>query len=242
MRAPLSPNVLALSLALTLLGCQAGPQPWPGTLQRWGSVREALRDGRTEARVELSHAARPHLYGVGALADLAGEVTVIDGEVWVTEGDPVAPLTTRDATGSATLLALAEVPRWTETPVTEVVPPDALGDWLVARARDAGLDPTRTFPFQVVGGLDPLTLHVIDGQCPHRAAMTGEALDSPPYRWSGSGDDGRVVGLFAPGAAGVLTHANSPLHAHVVLADEPISGHVDSVGLLPGAVLLLPAR
>ncbi len=47
-------------------------------------MREVMRDGHTEPRIRLAEVvARPNAHAVGALSGLSGEVTIVDGDVWV---------------------------------------------------------------------------------------------------------------------------------------------------------------
>ncbi len=217
--------------------------PWRGEIRSWGSLREALRDGRSEARVALADVAREGVWGVGVLEGLAGEITIADGEVWITEGDAASPVTTRTraAEARATALFTAEVAEWQELTVEEAVDPSVLDAYLASRARAVGLDPTRPFPFVVEGALVHLGMHVVAGECPIRARRMGRAMASPAYELHASSVTGRLVGIYASDSSGILCHAGSKSHAHVLLDGDPaLTGHVETVGLAAGSRLRLP--
>jgi acetolactate decarboxylase len=241
--------ILILALAAACRTAPAAPEvaasEWGGELRSWGTLREALREGQVEGRVALADVARKGVYAVGALEDLEGEVTIADGELWITEGDTDAPVTSRpsETDARATLLFAAEVAEWHRVELTEAVEPDDLDAFLAAQARALGLDTARPFPFVVEGGLRDLRLHVIAGECPMRARMTGEELTSPPFELETASAQGRLVGIYAEDAAGVVSHGGSSHHAHVLLEEEgPLTGHVESVALAAGSVLALPRR
>ena len=103
---------LACAFVAGLCACT----PSSGRLYQWGTMKSALRDGKTEARIDLSELTRhPHCYAVGALAGLEGEVVVIDGAAWVTRSDGVTTTTTQalpEHNEAATLLTAAYVPNW----------------------------------------------------------------------------------------------------------------------------------
>src|SRR5687767_5611127 len=92
---------LAAKCAL-LLGCSAGSKlPTSGRSEapaldgsaragaaqgvRWyGALHAIMHEGRTASAVELSAVVPgPHVWGLGALEGLRGEVTVLDDEVWL---------------------------------------------------------------------------------------------------------------------------------------------------------------
>ena len=52
-----------------------------------------------------------------------------------------------------------------------------------------------------------------------------------------------VVGIDAADAAGDVTHMGSDTHMHIIVGHDgrTISGHVESIGVLPGSTLQIPA-
>lgn len=239
-------RVKAGGLAFLLLGCAPAcraPQAaaWDGELASWGTMRAVLRDGDDRARVALVDLARDDIHALGALAGLAGEITIVDGEVWITRGHPERPTTTRGPAGdaAATLLFACEVRAWREIPVEQDVPAAELDAFIERCAARAGLDPTRPFPFQVEGRLTELALHVVADECPLRARARGAPTDAFELRTDAL--DGRLFGIFAPDSAGVVCHAGARNHVHALLETPAVlTGHVESCGLAAGSVLRLP--
>lgn len=233
----LAPIVAMCALAA---GCVAG---WDGRVERFGTLREVLRDGEVQGRVRVADVAdRPGVVALGALADLRGEVTVIEGETWLAR--PVGDGRIAVARGSAddaqaAFLALAIVDPWRTIPIEAPVEWDALDPLVSAAAARAGLGRLDTIPFVIEGELHDLHAHVLDGRCPFAAdpERRGE-----PVRFAEARARGRLVGFLTTLPAGTLTHHGSRLHVHVVL-DGPgaASGHVDSVAIATGR-LRLPAR
>ena len=86
-----------------------------GTVQVHGSLRAMMHEDQTSSQVDLSSlAATPHLFGVGALADLAGEVMIVDGDFCVSRPQGDGSITERleNPSGGAALLVSAAVPAW----------------------------------------------------------------------------------------------------------------------------------
>jgi hypothetical protein len=82
------------ALVALWLGCSrptpatATAQPTPVEVHWWGSLREMMHQGRVEALVELAAPlATPHLYAIGALAGMRGEITTRDGTAWLAFGE-----------------------------------------------------------------------------------------------------------------------------------------------------------
>jgi acetolactate decarboxylase len=204
-------------------------------------MRQALAEGQTQARVRLVEAVdRPHAYGVGALEQLAGEVTIVDGRAWIAKSDGTACDTaiSDDDHTSATLLAVAYVPAWLRVDIAEEVKSSDLGAFIRSAAAKHQIPVDKPFPFMITGRLD-VDAHVVSGNCPH-AGSGGQALEAP-YRLSEDNRHGRVVGFFAENAAGSLTHHGECSHMHVLYDREPLfTGHIDRLTIHAGSTLYVP--
>ena len=214
---------------------------WNGQIQHWGTMGEGLGRGETHARVTIREAAAsPHTVAVGALEGLAGEITIIDGKVWIAQDassavaeDPAA------STRSATLLISATVPGWRTVTLETPIKPDNLESTIRTIAATSGIDTSKPFPFVIEGVVDA-EAHVVRGQCVHAAAI-GKEKTLPPDRFSITNVRTTLVGFFAEQAEGTITHHGSRTHIHVVVSgDSPRSGHVDSATVRASAVLRLP--
>jgi len=234
---------IALASVATLVGCAT--EHWNGRVERWGSLGEAFRDGKTEGRVRLAHVTRkPHGYGVGALEGLLGEVLILDGDAWVARREGTDVHVRRVVDGDpwgATLLAVAYVPRWRDVSVDRPLDPAEFEGFLADRGRASGLAPP--FPFLVEGSFDSIEFHVVEGSCPMADSEPGAPPRRSAARTTLAAVKGTLVGFFAEHSAGVLTHHGSRTHIHVLIpsaSGEPHLGHVDAVTLQAGCVLRLP--
>jgi hypothetical protein len=108
--------VIATGVAAALASC--GGLGGPRVV---GSMREVMRDGRTEGRVALADALDgPHVVAIGALAQLQGEFLCIGGDVWIGRAaDPPRTTVTRGAApgDEATLLVADDVEWWLAVPL-----------------------------------------------------------------------------------------------------------------------------
>ena len=228
--------------SVSMIGCS----PNPPAVAQFGEMRAVMREGHTESRIPLADAiARPHAVGVGALEGLAGEITIVDGDVWVsrvtetglrvTGPDPIDG-------DRATLLTLAHVPRWQAVTIDKVAEGRDLESLIERTAHAHGIDTTKPFPFMIEGNTNAIEIHVINGYCP--VATDPATVDAEPWRWSSSGPlDVVIVGFFAPDMAGVMTHHGTAIHAHAVLSvkERTITGHVERLSTTAGMILRVPA-
>lgn len=233
-------SLLLIALA-SLTACAALPEEPLFTLQGWGTMREVLREGKSQGRVHLSDAVKEGTWGVGALADLKGEITVVDGAISLASVEDGTLVHLKPNPGQrATLLVLATVDAWKARDLPSARTLADLEAFLGRAVREAGYDPAQApVPLRIEGEFERVALHVIDGSCP-----IANPQGNPPWRWSGEAVRGVVVGVYAEGQAGVLTHHARDSHLHAVLhtADGlKVSGHVDELALGDDVSLLLPA-
>lgn len=208
--------------------------------EQYGAMREVMRKGKTEARVTVCDVADGHArFGVGALEGLSGEVTIDSGEVWVSRVEVGKAVTTGPgctSTDRATLLSVGSI----ENPVTSTIKIAAADESLeeaIGRAAALVGMPREPFMFAIDATATMLRAHVIAGTCAH-ADPSADALrlsiDVPLQV--------RVVGLYAEGAPGVLTHHGSSVHMHAIFvhAGQRMTAHIDSIALAAGASLTVP--
>lgn len=221
-------------------------EPLVSGVQHFGPMREVMREGKTQSRVRLSDAiAKPHAFAVGALEGLAGEVTIIDGEVWVSRvaSDGTLSITGPEAVDgdAATLMSISYVAKWNATRIESACAGNELELLIEEFARSVGIDTTKPFPFKIEGELKSLNLHVINGYCPiasDPATQARKPWRNPDFENANV----TIVGFYAPNAVAVMTHHGTAIHAHA-LGDADgtqIMGHIDNVTVEPEMMLFVP--
>lgn len=228
----------------------ADAETWDGRIVQYGKMREAIGRQQHQARVQLKKLAeRPHFYGVAALAKLEGEATILDGNVTVTRVDAHGRPQSSEAApleASATLLAGAYVPSWSEHKVAKGVSPDEFDEYIADAAAISGVNESKPFVFTVQGKFSDVRLHVIHGACPVHARLHKIPLpqEKRPFEAELERVQGTIVGVFANDSVGNLTHPDASTHVHLVYQDaqtgKTVTGHVEQIGLLEGAILRLP--
>ena len=210
---------------------------------QYGALHDVFREQQSAARISLAEATRlGHAYAVGALENLAGEITIVDGDVWVARaaggelsvtGPKLAP------SDQATLLTHTRVWRWKRIRLTEPLSGEGLEGAIESHAVARGLEPNEPFVFMIRGTITQLDAHIIAGSCPFDDAPD----TTPPWRLSlDEPIDAVLIGFFARDQAGVMTHHDTRVHMHVVMPWEghTITAHVDQVALAAGTELRLP--
>jgi acetolactate decarboxylase len=185
--------------------------------------------------------AQPGLVAMGPVAQLDGEITAVDGKLYVSQVKAGGQLqTSADAQAQAAFLVWSHVAQWAEPIALGKAAKDHadLEDAIEQAARRAGIDTSQPFPFKLIGATDKLEYHVLapvpakahgggHGDGAHNAAAAADHK-SQAVNLKLSGKEAALVGFYSSKHEGVFTHRGSRVHLHVVDANGH-TGHVDEI-------------
>lgn len=206
-----------------------------------GAQRDTIMNGKLAAALDLNTLAdQAHLYGLGPLEELRGEVTIADSRPALARVLPNGSVqVTESFTAGAPFFVWAAVPRWQEVPIPAAVSTfQELERFVPQAAVAAGLDAARPLPFLVHGREDLIEFHVLNriGDPPHnmeehkKIQVTFELEKAAAI----------IVGFHSTGHRGIFTPGDSNIHIHFQTPDNATSGHIQKLRLGPDAVLSLP--
>lgn len=244
---------LACLLCVAIAGCSNHDAPDEAvhasiasvSIKTYGALRAIMHEGKVGPEVTLDSVLPDgSLFGVGALSELRGEITIISGEVFLAYPvgtDSVRVESALKTEESAALLVTAAVHVWTSATLDSAVELDHL-DAVVARlASQAGQDTSGIIPFLIRGRVEDLKWHVIDGARLSTDDQTHESHQRAAVSKSEPEAMVTMVGFYSSHHQGTFTHRDSRTHIHVVLDDLSASGHVDQVRLPAGTQVQFPA-
>ncbi len=200
-----------------------------------------MRAGDISAKVNLDTLKDlPHVYALGAMAELKGEIQIFEGQVVNTSVQTGHLSIDSTFNGMATLLVWAEVPRWKE----HTIPPQIksrqqLEQFIKETAKAQGMDTATPFPFLLEGTVDSLDWHIInwpegDMEHSHEKHITSGlhgVLHQIPVE---------ILGFYSRHHRGIFTHHSSYSHLHFTTPEAPFAGHVDDLQLGSSMRLKLP--
>jgi acetolactate decarboxylase len=209
----------------------------PGYVLRYaGSIREAIMMGKRDAVLDLrSLKGKPHLWALGALAGLTGEITIADGHSLLVRVSAGSMQMIESYEGEATICVWAEVPSWQ----TISVPPDVrtyleLEIFVGHAGKRAGL--IQAFPFVVTGKPKEIDFHVINARRDTLPGMAAHQSIQIPFAAYQS--EATLVGFWSSQHEGIFTPRGSKMHVHFQSKDNKASGHVQTLELTQGEMTL----
>lgn len=206
-----------------------------------GALKLMMHQGDITAKADLdSLRDMEHLYALGAVAELKGEILILDGKAFIAAQQDSNLNIDNSFDHQASLLVYAAVSNWKEADIPEsVTDGQSLERFIETTAFEQGIDTAKAFPFMLLGVPQQIDWHVINWQ-------EGDTIHSHEKHVN-SGLNGslyntemKILGFYSRHHHAIFTHHSTNAHMHFLTADKSISGHVDY--LIPGEEmkLLLP--
>jgi acetolactate decarboxylase len=212
--------------------------------QLWfiGAQRETIMNGKLAAALDLKTlAGRIHLYGLGPIEQLRGEVTIADSRPALAHVAPDGTINVTDSFDAGVpFFVWAEVPHWVKMPIPERVRSFEDLERFVPRAAEAaGLDAEKPLPFLVTGRENLIEYHILNriGDPPHNM----EAHKKIQIVFELTRAEATIVGFHSTKHRGIFAPGDSNIHIHFQTPDNDKSGHIQKIEVGSGATLSLPA-
>lgn len=228
-----------LSMAALLLSSCSAPAP-EYTVEHRGALQTMMRMGDLRGVIALDTLQYvPHLFALGALENLKGEVLIYDGKAFVATVQSSSVVVTRDFNHKAALLVYTQIENWREIEVPpEVQSAAEFEALLLQKAEQRGLKLDEPLPFRLEGKAS-VDWHVIDW-------AAGDTIHThEKHRTSGlhghlENEAVEILGFYSNKHHGIFTHRGSNLHLHVKTASGNLTAHVDEIANLQALKLLMP--
>jgi acetolactate decarboxylase len=226
--------LLLPALAFTL------KQDNPVKVEYKGAFLEIMHDGDLSARIDLKQLQnRSNLYALGIAEDLQGEITVLDGQPYLTQVKKNQPSLSSTFAIKAALLVFSTVNSWSETVVPDSVKSyGQLEAYLPKLAKANGIDPSKPFPFVLEGRFDA-TWQILDWdeKMNKRELMNHQALG---LHGEEKNSNGSIIGFYSTKHQKVWTYHYTYMHLHGYFPDKKIAPHLDNLTLKDSVVVKLP--
>jgi acetolactate decarboxylase len=207
----------------------------------WVGAQRNVLAGDLRPVVSLAELQRfEHLYALGPLERLRGEISVFDGVPLIARVREGTVAVAAEGGAGACFLVYADVVswRWTTMP-SPLLSGDEESHVLKFAAEYDRHDGRAPLVFLLRGVAATLVAHVLDkrDELPH----SPERHEQAKFRFTLHDRDVEVIGFHSAAHRGIFTPADSNIHMHFRTIDGQTSGHVERLDLAPGWALGLPA-
>ncbi|MBT3968663.1 MAG: hypothetical protein HOL04_11520 [Gammaproteobacteria bacterium] len=211
----------------------------------YGAYKEMIQQRKSEGVIELQTAIPvTDSYAVGAIEHGRGEITVLDGRIYLDYGiDGMGQSAhTIPQSEQAVLLAVSQVEQWQSVTIEGAMNQEDLYMEILGLAMDADFDVDKPFPFLLEGNFDQLQIHVINERNPAFTGHGGREKFYHQHRELRTNQRATVVGFYSALQQGIYTHPGESWHLHAVIEGEKIGAHVDRIVSGSNIRLKLPVR
>lgn len=191
-----------------------------------GAMKNVMWKGQTYGTIDLDTISnRQHLYGLGPVEYLDGELLIIDGKSYKSTIRKAAIKVEETFKAKAPFFVYATVNKWEMQ-----ILPDTIK---TIQQFESYLDNItkslkRPFAFRLTGIPEMATIHIVN-------LPKGAKISSPDDAHRGQVNDsltneqGEIVGFFSTTHKSIFTHHDTFLHMHLITGDKTKMGHLDDI-------------
>ena len=206
-----------------------------------GELKNIMHKGDITAKADLSDLKDvEHLYALGALENLKGEIQIFNSSPFNTMVSDSRLSFDNTFEKKAALVVYISVSKWYSVNIPDdIVTYDQLESYIEQSAQENQINIEEPFPFLIEGTANSIDWHVInwkDGDTEH----SHEKHINSGLNGTVNNRDVKMLGFYSNSHHAIFTHHTTNMHIHVKTDDNKIAGHVDGLTLGKGMILKLP--
>lgn len=220
-------NIYLIILAVFVLSCSTEKKSISEV--KWsGAMKNVMKKGELFETINLDTISnKKHLYGLGPIEYLAGEITIFDGKSYVSRVNPDSTMTvTKTFDVKAPFFVYANVENWTplEVPKT-VVDLESLESFLTSLPNSD----EKPFAFKMEAEVTETDIHVVNLPKHIKTVSSHDEAHQGQVNYILNDKKANLIGFYSAHHHAVFTHHDTNLHVHLVTQDEKDMGHVESI-------------
>ncbi|MFZ1675697.1 MAG: acetolactate decarboxylase [Saprospiraceae bacterium] len=206
-----------------------------------GAMLNVMHLGLLYGTINLDTIAnKKHLYGLGPLEYLKGEILIDDGKSFISKVAADGSIAMEETYKvKAPFFVSENVDKWEEVSLPEYIQTiPQLETFLDATTKDH----SRPFAFRVTTTIENAAIHIVN--LPDGTTVSSpEDVQQHQHHFIVKNTDAELIGFFSTQHQGIFTHHDTYVHIHLITSDKKKMGHVESFVIKKGtAKLFLPAE
>ncbi|MBK6990320.1 MAG: acetolactate decarboxylase [Chitinophagaceae bacterium] len=226
-----------LAILLSAAACIVNPPE----VKVSGAMKNVMMNGDSSAHLDIDTLNKTHLYGLGPVAGLKGEIMILDGKVFSTAKDEKKLLNQQDMVSKAALLVYSNVAKWKTVSIKVSVDSYAALEKLVeTTAKENGYDTELAFAFKIELTPKKISYHVIDWK--EGTVHTMENHKQFAYEGQSSDAKTTLLGFYSTHHQSIFTHHTTYMHVHLLDEKTKTVGHLDEIKVNGQITIYLPKK
>lgn len=233
-------TLLGLTI-LILTNCTSKTRQISNEVHIVGAMKNVMWKGQLYGNIKLDTLSdKSHLYGIGPLEYLAGEIVIIDGKSYTSTVTSDTTMKIEETyVIKAPFFAYANISSWTEKALPAGIQTiKQLESYLDKVTKKS----SRPLMFKLSGTVEKASIHVVN-------LPKGSKVSSPDEAHKGqvnyplNNEQAEIIGFFSTEHKTIFTHHDTFLHMHLMTTDKQKMGHLDEVWFKKGRMkLYLPTE
>ena len=206
-----------------------------------GQMKNVMWKGQLHGNINLDTISnKNHLYGLGPVEYLTGEILIIDGKSYKSTVLTDTTMTIEETYDiKAPFFAYANIENW-----TVVTLPDSIQSikQLEAYLDESTKSSKRPFMFKLAGTVEQADIHIVN--LPENTKVSSpEDVFKRQKNYQLLNEQSEIIGFFSTEHKTIFTHHDTYLHMHLITTDRQKMGHLANVLFKKGTMkLYLPAE
>ena len=228
-----------LLIILSLSSCEPTIQQAQNEVKIIGQMKDVMFKGELFGKINLDTIkSRNHLYGLGPLAYLTGEVLILDGKAYKSRVETDSTMKVVETFAiQAPFFGYASIPNWNEHNLPDsIYTISQLEQYVDSLTKNS----KRPFFFKLSGTVKQATIHIVNLPEGSKVSSPAEAHEGQ-MNYELKNEKSDIIGFFSTAHKTIFTHHDTFLHMHLITSDRQKMGHLDELFLEKGsAKLYLP--
>lgn len=205
-----------------------------------GAMKNIMMQGDLSAHINLDTLNKRHLFALGPVAGLKGEIMILNGNTYSTSVNGKQLLNQQDKVSQAAMLVYSYVEKW--KPVNSKVKISnyaELEKLIEATALAKGYDTEIPFAFKIETTTAKASYHVIDW----KEGVTHTMENHKQFAYTGQVNSPSVlVGFYSKHHQSIFTHHTTYMHIHLLEVKAKTVGHLDDIQINGEIKIYLPEK